>query len=187
GRVEMELPEDVLERSRASSGHAHDHDHDHHDHDHDHHDHDHDHEHSHAHSEEAEAEDSEEAGEELGTGRAEDSETLRRNLKEFFLLERIAEKEKIFATEDEIRRRVIQLSFATGANPSDLIEELNASGRMAALRTEVRHEKVRAFLRETARVIQPEAEGSESAEETRDASADAESSTPNEGETPPSS
>lgn len=91
-----------------------------------------------------------------GAENVSDEEALarfRRELKEYFVLERIADKEKIFATEDDVRNRVALLSAAYGTSPVSLLDELRATGRIGEIRTGIRHEKVRRFLREHARVI----------------------------------
>jgi trigger factor len=85
--------------------------------------------------------------EEQGSG----VEDLRRALKTFFILEKIAEKEKIFATEREIDGRVRAMAAHYHAPEDRLREELRKTGRLEELRTVLRHEKVRKFLRENAK------------------------------------
>jgi trigger factor len=83
-------------------------------------------------------------------------EDLRRALKTFFILEKIAEKEKIFAMEREIDGRVHAMAAHYHAPEDRLREELRKTGRLEELRTVLRHEKVRKFLREDAKVLQKE-------------------------------
>ena len=77
---------------------------------------------------------------------------LRREMKEFFVLEKIADKEKIFATEEEINERTSLMASMYGIPPASLREELRKTGRFDQLRLSIRHEKVRAFLRKKAQV-----------------------------------
>lgn len=92
------------------------------------------------------------------------SEEIRREIKEFFVLEKIASNEKIFATEEEVDKRIYLMASLYGVPPGRLREELRSSGRLEELRYSLRNEKVRAFLRKEARILgpdgQPEAKAS---------------------------
>ena len=74
-------------------------------------------------------------------------------LKEFFLLEKIGDKEKIFATEEEISQRIQMMSMVYGVPPATLVEQLQESGRIDEIRQTLRNEKVKSFLREKADII----------------------------------
>ena len=74
-------------------------------------------------------------------------------LKEFFLLEKIGDKEKIFATEEEISQRIQMMSMAYGVPPAALMGQLQESGRIDEIRQTLRNEKVKSFLREKADII----------------------------------
>jgi len=80
------------------------------------------------------------------------AETFRKSFKKFFILEKIAEKEKIYATEDEVNLRVALMAQAYGQPTRAIWEELEESNRIESLRAEIRHSKVRKFLREKAKV-----------------------------------
>jgi trigger factor len=80
------------------------------------------------------------------------TEDLRREVKRFFILEKIAEDEKLFATEDDVSLRVAVLARAYGRPGKEVLAELEESGRIETLRTEIRHTKTRDFLREKAKV-----------------------------------
>jgi trigger factor len=82
----------------------------------------------------------------------EDTDLLKQGLKAFFVLEKIAEDEKIFVTEREIEDRVALLARAYGVPFEQLKHELDASGKLAEFRFALRHEKVKAFLRKKAKV-----------------------------------
>ena len=85
-------------------------------------------------------------------GQDEAASDVRRSVKEFFILEKIAEVEKIFATEDEVRDRLRRLAVAYGESLARTEDEMRPSGRLEDLRVSIRHEKVRAFLRKAARI-----------------------------------
>ena len=77
---------------------------------------------------------------------------LHRELTEFLVLERIGDKEKIFATEDEVRERITLMAAVYGLPPDTLREELKSSGRLEEIRMNLRTDKVKAFLRKKAKV-----------------------------------
>ena len=97
------------------------------------------------------------------------AEDLTGELKEFFLLEKIGEKEKIFATEDEVANRIQMMSMVYGVPPAAMMGQLQESGRIDEIRQALRNEKVRSFLREKANVIgdSPQNDG-----DTKDSKAD---------------
>ncbi len=80
---------------------------------------------------------------------------IRKDFKRFFILEKVAEKEEIYATEDEVSLRVALLAQAYGRQPSELMEELEESGRLETLRAEIRQAKARKTLRQKATVHSP--------------------------------
>ncbi len=71
--------------------------------------------------------------------------------KKFFILEKVAEKEKIFATEGDVSRYIDELSAQYGVSPADLRSRLKADGGLSETRQLLRHEKVRKYLREKAK------------------------------------
>jgi len=81
------------------------------------------------------------------------AEDLAGELKEFFLLEKIGEKEKIFATEDEVANRIQMMSMVYGVPPAAMMGQLQESGKIDEIRQTLRNEKVRSFLREKASII----------------------------------
>ena len=85
-------------------------------------------------------------------------EELRKDFKRFFILDKIGEAEKIFATEDETEARLAVLARAYNREPDELRSEMESNGRVEALRMELRNEKVRKFLREKAKLT-PAASG----------------------------
>ncbi len=85
-----------------------------------------------------------------GSGSTED---VRREMKEFFILEKIADKEKVFATEEEVDKRLYLMASLYGIPPARFRDELRETGRLDELRLSLRNEKVRAFLRKRARIV----------------------------------
>jgi trigger factor len=79
-------------------------------------------------------------------------EDLRRALKTFFILEKVAEKEKVFAMEREVEDRVRAMAAFYRAPADRLREELRKTGRLEELRIVLRHEKVRKLLRDGAKI-----------------------------------
>ena len=71
-------------------------------------------------------------------------------LEEFFVLDRIGEKEKIFATEDDVKTRVRAMSAVYGVPESSMIRQLQESGRLDEIRVSLRNEKIRSWLRKKA-------------------------------------
>jgi trigger factor len=83
-------------------------------------------------------------------------EEFRRGLKEYFVLERIADKERIFATEEEVDKRLRLMATLYGVPAARLREEMRKTERLEELRYVLRHEKVREFLGKRARVLGPD-------------------------------
>ena len=111
-------------------------------------------------------------------------EELSRELKEFFLLERIGEKEKIVATEDEVKQRVELMALVYGVPAATMIREFKESGRIGEIRMNLRNEKVKTYLRKKARISSSQdADSNGSTEQPTSASEDGPESTEFEEET----
>jgi trigger factor len=83
------------------------------------------------------------------------TEPIRRALKSFFILDRIADLEKIFVMEREVDERLRHMALLYRAPLEVLRGELQKTGRLDELRTLMRHEKVRKLLRQNAKVVRP--------------------------------
>ena len=93
---------------------------------------------------------------------------LRAELKRFFILTEIADKEKVFVTEADVRSRVEQMAGLYGVPPAALREQLKSSGRLDALRASLLQEKTRGLLRKKASVKgEAEVSSEEAASEDR--------------------
>src|SRR5262249_29059319 len=77
---------------------------------------------------------------------------LRQELKRYFILQKVAELEKIYATEDDVNLQVALLAKAYHRPVKEVLAELEESGRVDTLRAEIRHTKVLRHLREKAKV-----------------------------------
>ena len=77
-----------------------------------------------------------------------------RDCKLFFILERIADQEKIFVTEDEVEQRIQAIALNYRRRPQDVQAELEEQGRLDSLRRQMREEKVIDFLIQKANIAQ---------------------------------
>jgi trigger factor len=82
-------------------------------------------------------------------------------MRELFVIDAIAKKERVFVTEPDVHRAVEQLAARQQMAPADLYQRLVDDGRIASIRSEIKRGKVRAELVRRARVAwsgdQPEA------------------------------
>ena len=93
----------------------------------------------------------------IKTQRQEESE---RELKAFFLLDRIVEKERLLVTENEVREAVGMIAAQSGKSPEEMYGLLRDSGRLGSLRNQLREKKARARLRRKVKVTESKAEES---------------------------
>ncbi|RME80553.1 MAG: hypothetical protein D6785_10200, partial [Planctomycetota bacterium] len=73
-----------------------------------------------------------------------------------FLLDKIAKKEKIFVTEDEVDQRIAELAEKEGKDPDDYKVELLESHRLSHIRFELRQKKALDFLVKHAKIKEVE-------------------------------
>ena len=73
-------------------------------------------------------------------------ENMTKALKAHFILEHLAQKEKIFVTEDQVEERVGQIATQYGKWPHEMKAYLEEQGLLAQLRRSMREELVREFL-----------------------------------------
>ncbi len=73
-------------------------------------------------------------------------ENMAKALKAHFILEHLAQKEKIFVTEDQVEERVGQIAAQYGKWPHEMKAYLEEQGLLAQLRRSMREELVREFL-----------------------------------------
>ena len=77
---------------------------------------------------------------------AESRDAMIRHLRERFVLEEIARKEKIFVTEDDVDARLQAMAGQAGRHPHEIRSMLEEREMMSSLRRSMREEKVREFL-----------------------------------------
>jgi trigger factor len=75
-----------------------------------------------------------------------------RNLKIFFVLDRIAEKEKIFVTEDEVESRIAAMGASYNLTPQRMRAQIEQDGSLSELRAGLRENKVMDFLLKSAKI-----------------------------------
>jgi trigger factor len=79
-------------------------------------------------------------------------ESAARNLKIFFILARIAEKEKIFVTEEEVENRIAAMGGSYGLTPQRMRAQIEQEGSLSELRAGLRENKVVDFLLKSAQI-----------------------------------
>jgi len=104
----------------------------------------------------------------LETLRDASEEVAARNLKIYFILNRIAEKEKIFVTENEVENRIAALANSYRMTAQRMRRQLEQEESLGELRAGMRAEKTVAFLMRHARI-----EGEPTAKEETPASSPA--------------
>lgn len=78
--------------------------------------------------------------------RNESREEMATTLRAHFILEQIAQKERIFVTEDQIEERIQQLAARQGVWPHELKAHLEKENLLTPLRRQMKQEEVRKFL-----------------------------------------
>src|SRR5688572_17396248 len=76
----------------------------------------------------------------------ESRDAMTRHLKERFVLEEIARKEKIFVTEDDVDAKIQSLAGSMGRHPHEVRAMLEENDALASLRRSMREDRVREFL-----------------------------------------
>jgi trigger factor len=86
-------------------------------------------------------------------------------IKRRFLLEAIADKERIFALDEEVQGRLVAIAAQRGLPVDEVEADLLKRNEMDSLRTSIREEKLLEFLRKKAEYVDATAEEAEKAEE----------------------
>ena len=79
-------------------------------------------------------------------------EAAARNLKEFFVLGKIAEKEKIFVTENEVENRIVQMANSYHISAQRMRRKIEQEGSISELRAGMREDKTLDFLLKNAEI-----------------------------------
>lgn len=83
--------------------------------------------------------------------------SLMESFKTYFILDRIAQKEKIFVTENDVNQAVASIAANYGHPAEAVREHMEANGQMSQLRNQLRESKIRKFLREKGKVTEVDA------------------------------
>ena len=78
--------------------------------------------------------------------RTSSKENMTKALKAHFILEHLAQKEKVFVTEEQVEERVSRIAAQYGRWPHEMKQYLEERGLLAQLRRSMREELVREFL-----------------------------------------
>ena len=89
----------------------------------------------------------EEIAQKIAEIRAQRAEQSTRELKAFFILDKIVETEKILVTENEVREAVAAIAAYNQQQPEQMYAALRDSGRLGSLRNQLREKKAREKLR----------------------------------------
>jgi trigger factor len=101
----------------------------------------------------------EEIAKQVADVRARRSEESANELKMWFLLDKLVDKEKILVPETEVREAVAQIASYQGQSPEQMYVLLRDSGRLSSLRNHLKVKKARARLRSQVKVTEADAPG----------------------------
>ena len=77
-----------------------------------------------------------------------------RDVRKYFVLDKVAELEGIAASDEETEERVVRLARLAGEPLDDVRKKLEANGRVDDIREDIRIDKAFAFIKEHAQVIE---------------------------------
>lgn len=80
------------------------------------------------------------------------AESVMRELKASLIMDYIAEKEKIFVTENEVEQRIIDIARAYNTDTTRVRKQLERQGNLSYLRNDMRENKVMNFLLKEAKI-----------------------------------
>ncbi|MCB9831411.1 MAG: trigger factor [Planctomycetes bacterium] len=96
--------------------------------------------------------------EDMGAAMAALREELRgeaeHSIRAWYLMQKIAKREKIFATEDDVQRRIEEMAMSRGTTPTKVREELAEKDALDQVRTAVLEQKVRIWLTEQVEIVE---------------------------------
>ncbi|MDD3725774.1 MAG: trigger factor [Candidatus Ratteibacteria bacterium] len=76
------------------------------------------------------------------------------SVKRYFVLDKIAEMEKIEVDEEELNKRIEEISRSAGEPPQQIRQKFEKADRLDALKDEIRIQKAFMFMRENAKFIE---------------------------------
>ncbi|MBI5309340.1 MAG: trigger factor, partial [Planctomycetes bacterium] len=80
------------------------------------------------------------------------ADSVMRELKASLILDKVAEKEKIFVTENEVEQRIIEIARAYNTDTARVRKQLERQGSLSYLRNEMRESKVISLLLKEAKI-----------------------------------
>jgi len=89
--------------------------------------------------------------------RARRSEETAREMRTYFVMDKIVEKERILVTETEVKEMVALLAAYNDRTPEQMYAHLREAGRLGSVRTQLREKKARARLRQKVKVKEVDA------------------------------
>jgi len=101
-----------------------------------------------------EGKDEEEIAKRVAEIRSRRAEESAREMKAFFVLDKLVEKERILVTETEVKNAVAMIAAYNDKAPEQMYAMLRDSGRLASLRNQLRENKARARLRAKVKVTE---------------------------------
>lgn len=83
-------------------------------------------------------------------------EQVQREIRIFFILDKISKKEKIYVTENDMEEKMLEMAQRHNRNVEDLKEEFSETGHLSRLRWQLREKKALDFLLEKAKITEAE-------------------------------
>ena len=80
-------------------------------------------------------------------------EDATRRVRMFFLIDEIAQAEKLFVTESDVESEIKKIAQANEATPAQVYEHLQKNNQLGELQMAIAERKVRDFLRENAKIV----------------------------------
>jgi trigger factor len=84
---------------------------------------------------------------------SESEERVKREFRETLILEAVAEKERVYVTENEIREEVTGIGARYGRSYEDMLEYLEGQDSISTLRARLREGKAKEFIRQRAKIV----------------------------------
>lgn len=105
----------------------------------------------------------------IGAAATEMREELRpdveRSIRGWYVLEKIAKKEKVFSTESDFIERIQQMAISSGKTPTQVLEEIEKNEARDQVRTDILEQKVRKWLTDNAKISEVTDDGAERSDE----------------------
>ena len=83
---------------------------------------------------------------------ASSEEDALRSFRLYLILDKLAEKEKVYASEEDVEKRVRTMAMERRVSPAQLKARLDSEDRMSSVRSEIRHQKVLDLLLEKGQI-----------------------------------